>query len=270
MRKFTFTLFAFFLMAAVGHAQTTLRPPVVAPACTATGVLLSWSQSPGATGYQVLASVNNSAYSQIGSVSAFQTSFLVPGTPAVSLKLKVRAVGAFGAFADSQPVFVTNPRIMAMLDTIAYAEGTAGLTNQYGKVVNGRVVSSPYYPTLVGQYNVSVTNFTRHPDILVQVTPTIQSKAAGRYQFLLSTWNGLSMPDFTPNSQDAAGIKLMQRRNMVTPLLQGQLRQAIYNGAPEWASLPTASGLSYYGGQPTKTVTQLETAYAQALAQRSN
>jgi muramidase (phage lysozyme) len=251
-------------------AQTTLRPPVVAPTNNAQGIQLNWSQSPGATGYQVLKSLDGGAYTQVASLSPFQTTFLVPGNPPpVSLKLKVRALGAFGAFADSQPVYITDPRILAMLDTIAYAEGTAGLVNQYGKVVNGKVVSSPYYPYLVGQTNVYAPNLTRHPACLVQVTPTIQSTAAGRYQFLLSTWNGLSLADFTPNSQDIGGIKLMQRRNMITPLLQGQFRQAIYNGAPEWASLPTASGLSYYGAQPTKTITQLETAYAQSLSQRS-
>jgi len=72
---------------------------------------------------------------------------------------------------------VGDPRVRAMLDVLGFTEGTG--TN-YGKVANGLVLKSPYYPELVGKRNVSVTNLTRHPDILVQWSPTITTTAAGR------------------------------------------------------------------------------------------
>jgi muramidase (phage lysozyme) len=155
-----------------------------------------------------------------------------------------------------------DPRIKAFLDVLGFTEGTG--TN-YGKVVNGRVISAPYNPELVGKYNVSVTNLNRHPEILVQVNASIKSTAAGRYQFLGSTWEELNMPDFTARSQDVGAVKLMKRRKMIEPLLGGNLRSAVTNGAPEWASLPTAGGGSYYGGQPSRTFEEITTEYNSAL-----
>jgi hypothetical protein len=53
---------------------------------------------------------------------------------------------------------------------------------------------------------------------------------------------------------------------MITPLLNGDFRQAVYNGVREWASLPTPQGGSYYGGQPARSIEQLERVYNDALA----
>ncbi len=74
------------------------------------------------------------------------------------------------------------------------------------------------------------------------------------------------MPDFRPASQDIAAVKLMKQRRMISPLLKGDIAQAIHKGAPEWASLPTAKGGSYYGGQPAKSIEALEVKYRAALA----
>ena len=165
--------------------------------------------------------------------------------------------------ADSTAeALVDDPRIKAFLDVLGFTEGTG---NNYGKVVNGRVISAPYNPELVGKNNVSVTNLSRHPEILVQVNASIKSTAAGRYQFLSSTWEELNMNDFTARSQDVAAVKLMRRRRMIQPLLNGDLRTAVTRGAPEWASLPTASGGSYYGGQPSRTYREISAEYASAL-----
>ncbi len=155
-----------------------------------------------------------------------------------------------------------DPRIKAFFEVLGFTEGTG---NNYGKVVNGRVISAPYNPELVGQYNVSVTNLTRHPEILVQVNASIKSTAAGRYQFLGSTWEELNMPNFNARSQDVGAVKLMKRRRMVEPLLAGDLRTAVTRGAPEWASLPTATGGSYYGGQPSRTFSEISAEYNSAL-----
>lgn len=165
--------------------------------------------------------------------------------------------------ASSAEALAADPRIRAMLDVLSFTEGTG---DDYGKVVNGTVISSPYFPALVGKKNVSVTDLSRHPNVLVQVNASIKSTAAGRYQFLKSTWDGLGMPDFTAASQDAAAVKLMKRRGMIKPLLEGHVAAAVHNGAPEWASLPKEGGGSYYGGQTARTMAEIEAKYKQALA----
>ena len=178
-------------------------------------------------------------------------------------------IGGPALTANSSPQeLLRDPRVRAMLDAIAYAEGTRG-NGDYNRVVYGRVIGPydrnlPYEQNLVGRTNVLVTNLRHHPNLLVQVNPDLRSTAAGRYQFLSGTWRGLDMPDFSARSQDLAAIKLMQRRGMIEPLLRGDFAAAIHRGAPEWASLPTASGGSYYG-QGAKTLTSLRSVYTSAL-----
>lgn len=178
-------------------------------------------------------------------------------------------VGGPELTANSRPEdLVRDPRVRAMLDTITFAEGTKG-NGDYNRVVNGRVIgpynsSLPYDRSLVGKRNVQVTNLQNHPNLLVQVNSNLRSTAAGRYQFLSGTWRGLNMPDFSARSQDLAAIKLMQRRGMIEPLLRGDFAGAIHKGAPEWASLPTRSGGSYYG-QGAKSIGSLQSTYTAAL-----
>jgi RHS repeat-associated protein len=155
---------------------------------------------------------------------------------------------------------VLDCRVLALLDSLAYSEGTArDANNGYGTIVRGKVLSAND-PALVGQVNATTTDFTQHPNALVQLSPTLSSTAAGRYQFLNRTWTGLHLPDFTPQSQDIGGVMLMLRRNMVAPLLSGNIQQAVTNGNREWASLP---GSPY--GQPTRTMAQIEQTYAGSL-----
>lgn len=157
---------------------------------------------------------------------------------------------------------VVDPRIKAMLEVLAFSEGTG---SNYGKVVNGRVLESPFFPELVGKFNVSITDLSRHPEILVTVNSVIKSTAAGRYQFLKTTWDELKMPDFTSNSQDLAAVKLMRRRGMIEPLLAGKIDEAIYKGAPEWASLPKPDNTSFYNSQLAKPLDKVRKVYKEAL-----
>lgn len=158
--------------------------------------------------------------------------------------------------------------IKAMLDVIAFTEGTG---DNYGKIVNGTVLISPFFPELVNQKNVSITDLSRHPNILVRVKPGLTSSAAGRYQILYRTWNEIATgaKRFQPADQDAAAIALMKRRGMLDPLNAGDLRRAVTLGCKEWASFPTEKGNSYYGGQPAKTFKQIEEAYAAAIAKQT-
>ena len=164
---------------------------------------------------------------------------------------------------SSAEELVADPRIRAMLEVLAYTEGTG---SDYGKIVNGTVISSPYHPELVGKKNVSVADFSRHPHILVQVNANLKSTAAGRYQFLKGTWDEEGMPDFSAHSQDVAAVKRMKMRGMIKPLLEGDIEAAVNKGSLEWASLPKAGGGSYYGGQTARSIDQIETKYESAFA----
>lgn len=165
---------------------------------------------------------------------------------------------------SSPQVLAADPRIRAMLDVIAFTEGTG---NNYGKIVNGTVIKSPNFPDLVGKKNVSVTDLSRHPHIRVRVNSSINSTAAGRYQFLDTSWDELGMTDFTPHSQDIAAVRKMQLRGMIKPLLNGNVIAAVHKGAPEWASLPKASGGSNYSGQSAHSLSAILARYQAALDQ---
>src|SRR5258708_17299996 len=71
---------------------------------------------------------------------------------------------------ESQQFTLSDCRVRAMLDTIAWSEGTAGdADGGYGRVVKGTVTNSRHNPSdLVGQQNVTITDFSRHPDLRVQ------------------------------------------------------------------------------------------------------
>jgi muramidase (phage lysozyme) len=176
--------------------------------------------------------------------------------------IKVTPASGSATASSSNEALADDRRIKAFFDVLGFTEGTG---NNYGKVVNGTVISAPYNPELVGQRNVSVTDLSRHPDILVRLNASLKSTAAGRYQFLSSTWGELGMPNFGARSQDIAAVKLMKRRKMIEPILAGNLRQAVTNGAPEWASLPTAGGGSFYGGQPARTFEEISAKYSESL-----
>jgi RHS repeat-associated protein len=160
-------------------------------------------------------------------------------------------------------VLVNDCRVRAMLETLAYSEGTSSDSDGgYGRVVKGKVLKSPNDPSLVGKVDVTVTDLSKHPNVLVKVNRKTSSTAAGRYQFLYRTWVGLNLSDFGADNQDTGAVKLMKQRNMINPLLTGDVTQAMTNGNPEWASLP---GSPY--GQPTRSALSLQQVYTQALSE---
>lgn len=74
------------------------------------------------------------------------------------------------------------------------------------------------------------------------------------------------MPDFSPQSQDIAAVRLMQQRGMIEPLLRGDIQTAVFRGAPEWASLPrNAQNQGYYLGQSARTLNDILGVYTSSL-----
>jgi len=144
------------------------------------------------------------------------------------------------------------PEVRSYLDTVSYAEGTSGPAG---------------YQTMFTGKQFDPSKGWRHPR-QIQKGGGYTSDAAGKYQYLSTTWEGvkkeLGLPDFSPQSQDIGALHLLKRRGALDPLLKGDITTAIYKSAPEWASLPTAKGGSYYG-QPSKSLKALQDYYQKQL-----
>lgn len=136
--------------------------------------------------------------------------------------------------------YAQNPRVRKFLDLIAHTEGTEG--NGYHTAFGGGRLSNlsdhPRYSKTFKQKNGK----------------TNKTSAAGRYQFLRGTWDGLArqygLKDFGPQSQDIAAVALLAQNGALGRILKGDMQGAVRKAGPTWASLPTAPA-SY--SQPTKS-----------------
>jgi len=147
------------------------------------------------------------------------------------------------------------PERRALLNTIRFAEGTwkEGHSDGYRVVFGGGTVST----------------LDRHPN-QVRYSLRYASAAAGAYQFMPATWREasikLGLNDFGPASQDQAALYLIDRRNALGLVDAGRITPTLVSKlAPEWASLPTYNGSSYYD-QPVKTYDNLRLFYENNLA----
>lgn len=115
----------------------------------------------------------------------------------------------------------------ALLDTIAYTEGTRGR----GK--------DGYNVTFAYRY---FDDCDQHPKLKV-CSGSLCSTAAGRYQFLSKTYDGLKMDSFWPEAQERGALELIRRRGVTlpaAPLTATQFANALDRLSYEWASLPPA------------------------------
>lgn len=150
----------------------------------------------------------------------------------------------------------------AFLRTIRYAEGTAG-PDGYRTLFGGRLFDG----------------FEDHPRRAVQFTDrqgrTLWTSAAGAYQFMavsmlpsgrsttVNTWDRmrakLGLVDFSPASQDAAALGLIDEAGALNDVRAGRFEQAIAKVKRIWASLP---GAGYSQGE--RSIGSLRIAYENA------
>lgn len=148
--------------------------------------------------------------------------------------------------------FLENSNVRAFLAALRYGEGTAD-EKGYRRLVGG------------GEFE----GFDKHPNKRIPITyydtnekrrKTIFSTAAGAYQFIIATWTrtqaSLSLPDFSPRSQDIGAVSLIAGRGALSDVVAGRINEAVRKCALEWASLP---GSPY--GQPVKSLTQFRAYY---------
>ena len=129
------------------------------------------------------------------------------------------------------PTIDDAPNLAAFLDMLAYGEGTTRFGDQDG------------YNVLVG--GDLFQGYADHPRRSVWLPAyEIRSTAAGRYQFLVGTWDDLvkrfGFGDFSPASQDAGATQLIRQRKALRMIYDGRIREAIHACRSIWASLPGA------------------------------
>lgn len=149
-----------------------------------------------------------------------------------------------------------NAQQRALLDTISWAEGT------WDSKAN-----RPRYDITFGYQSADPSK--PHPGRVVR-SGRYASDATGAYQFLSTTWkgaNGGANVAMTPDNQDRAALQLVRGRGVdpTKPLDAAALDKL----APEWASLPTMKGGSYYG-QPSKSRQAVLDFYNQRLGAAPN
>lgn len=101
------------------------------------------------------------------------------------------------------------------------------------------------------RYNVlygggSFSDYSQHPRKAVPINlPGYEGKhstAAGAYQFIYGTWNNLAqrlhLTDFSPASQDAAAIELLNEIGAIPAIHAGDFDTAMRIASSQWASLP--------------------------------
>lgn len=137
-----------------------------------------------------------------------------------------------------------NRNVRAFLAMLRYGEGTADERGYY-RIAGGR--------------NAATLNY--HPRVLVCLSRTLKSTAAGAYQILSRTWDGMlrkyGWPDFSEQSQDECAVALIAGRNALGDVMAGRIKTAIRKCNREWASLhgspygqrtvTLADALKYYG-----------------------
>ncbi len=121
-----------------------------------------------------------------------------------------------------------HPNVVAFLDMLAWSEGTIGKGDDgYNDIVDPAGFFSDY---------------STHPNLLVQVNAKIKSTAAGRYQLLSRYYEPyrkqLGLPDFSPVSQDKIAIQQIKERKAYQLIIAGKITDAISRCSNIWASLP--------------------------------
>ncbi|WP_337080752.1 glycoside hydrolase family 104 protein [Acinetobacter pittii] len=133
------------------------------------------------------------------------------------------------ATRENYEKLLSAPNVQKMLNLIASAEG----------VKHG-------YNTLFG--NERLEDLSKHPNVKKEFTQTDGKKnattAAGRYQFLKDTWDGvakqLGLKDFSPKNQDIAAVALLAQNGALPSVLKGDFKTAVQKSGSTWASLPSS------------------------------
>lgn len=144
---------------------------------------------------------------------------------------------------------IERDRVKAFLDTIASAEGTAG--------------SDGYRTQYTGTKFSSFRDHPRQMRCGRRYGRKLCSDAAGRYQFLSTTWDRFAkkfeVKDFSPQNQDWMAVELIREKGALEDIKAGRLEPAIRKLAYIWPSFRR------YGGTVDSSLPTLEKMYRENL-----
>lgn len=149
-----------------------------------------------------------------------------------------------------------HPNVRAFLRMLRHGEGTAGDDGYLVMFGGGHLQGLDGVPG-------TADDFADHPRQAITRSlggKPITSTAAGAYQFLARTWDGLvkqyGFTDFSPKNQDLGAVALIAGRGALQDVMAGRFEQAVTKCNREWASLP---GSPY--GQPVVTMARARQEY---------
>lgn len=144
---------------------------------------------------------------------------------------------------------IERDRVKAFLDTIAAAEGTAS--------------ADGYRTQYTGTKFASFSDHPREMRCGRRYGKKLCSDAAGRYQFLSTTWDRFAkkfgVHDFSPENQDLMAIELIREKDALEDIEAGRLESAVRKLAYIWPSFRR------YGGSVESSMPKLEQMYLQNL-----
>lgn len=133
-------------------------------------------------------------------------------------------------------------QISAFLDMLAWSEGTSNHVATKNKGYDVIVYGIDGKPE-------TFTDYSDHPFAKGRPGKVFNKKgerstASGRYQQIVKYWPAykkqLSLPDFSPASQDKLAIQLIRECKALDDINAGRIEQAIHKCRSRWASLPGA------------------------------
>lgn len=149
---------------------------------------------------------------------------------------------------------------VAFLAALRLGEGTMGDAGYMTLMGGGRFDSFDTHPALAGWGGTPLSDGVC---AAAGFGPGCVSTAAGAYQINKPTWRRiagkLGLPDFSPESQDAAAWELIREKGADADVLAGRTAAAISKVRKIWASLP---GAGY--GQREVALSQFNSVYTQA------
>lgn len=150
---------------------------------------------------------------------------------------------------------LSNPNVRIMLDAISRSEGTFGGRDSYrvyGGNAKNQLQSLAGHPGKTGAWGYKWNDGTPG-----------RSTAAGRYQFVQGTWDGLArrygFNDFSARNQDLGAIALMKEAGALDAVLKGDFNAAMQRLGRTWSSLPSSTW-----AQPKRTQAQFNQYIRQA------
>lgn len=177
----------------------------------------------------------------------------LPG-PLASLLSEVTTVAT--PILDPRDAQAQQGNLSAFLDMIGASEGAS-----YNTLFGGGTFSDySTHPALAGWPGLQLSDAQCAG---AGFGPGCVSTAAGKYQINRPTWRtvqaALSLPDFSPASQDRAAQYLLQVNGALDLVTAGRFTDAVNAVRKVWASLP---GAGY--GQHENALAQLEQVYVNA------